>query len=94
MKVFTLAAGLAAGYVLGSRAGRERYEQIVVGYQKVSSHPTVVQAKEQAKQRLTSGVSAVTAKLDPTTPDEQPQLPAGTTDRSRKRQATSPVKSA
>lgn len=75
MKVFTLAVGLATGYVLGSRAGREKYEQIATGYQKVSSHPTVVQAQEKAKQLLTSGAGAVTSKLDPTTPDEQPELP-------------------
>lgn len=30
-----IAVGLAAGYVLGSRAGRERYEQIKSGYLKL-----------------------------------------------------------
>lgn len=29
MRVATLLIGAAAGYVLGTRAGRERYEQIV-----------------------------------------------------------------
>lgn len=32
---FGLVVGLAAGYVLGTRAGRERYEQIKAGAQKV-----------------------------------------------------------
>ncbi|MEN3359353.1 MAG: hypothetical protein V7637_3335 [Mycobacteriales bacterium] len=36
-----LAAGFAAGYVLGSKAGRERYEQIVGASQRVWSNPTV-----------------------------------------------------
>lgn len=30
-----IVVGLAAGYVLGSRAGRERYEQIRAGYLKI-----------------------------------------------------------
>ena len=30
-----IVVGLAAGYVLGSRAGRERYEQIKAGYLKL-----------------------------------------------------------
>ena len=30
-----IVVGLAAGYVLGSRAGRERYEQIKTGFQQV-----------------------------------------------------------
>jgi hypothetical protein len=36
-----LAAGFAAGYVLGSKAGRERYEQIVGATQRLWSNPTV-----------------------------------------------------
>lgn len=39
MKTFLL--GVAAGYVLGSRAGRQRYEQIVRTYHKVVDHPMV-----------------------------------------------------
>ena len=33
--------GAAVGYVLGARAGRERYEQLVRTYQRVSDHPAV-----------------------------------------------------
>jgi hypothetical protein len=36
--------GLAVGYVLGTRAGRERYEQIAKTARKVAEHPTVQQA--------------------------------------------------
>lgn len=39
MKAFLL--GMAAGYVLGSRAGRERYEQILRTYRRLSDHPLV-----------------------------------------------------
>ena len=36
--------GLAAGFVLGARAGREKYEQIVEQARKVMDHPTVQEA--------------------------------------------------
>lgn len=41
--------GLAAGYVLGSRAGRERYEQIKDGVQKVWDTPQVQKQVDKAK---------------------------------------------
>jgi hypothetical protein len=37
----TLALGFAAGYVLGSKAGRERYEQLVAAGRELWSNPTV-----------------------------------------------------
>lgn len=63
MKVLKLAAGFAVGYVVGSRAGREKYEQIAAYARKTSSHPTVVQAQEKAKGLLSTGSQAVVAKL-------------------------------
>ena len=36
--------GLAAGFVLGSRAGREKYEEIATNAKKVWEHPTVQEA--------------------------------------------------
>lgn len=39
MKTFLL--GVATGYVLGSRAGRQRYEQIVRAYRQLKDHPMV-----------------------------------------------------
>ncbi|WP_435583190.1 hypothetical protein [Amycolatopsis thermoflava] len=39
MKTFLL--GAAVGYVLGARAGRARYEQIVRTYRAVADHPAV-----------------------------------------------------
>ncbi|NIH81561.1 MULTISPECIES: hypothetical protein [Amycolatopsis] len=39
MKTFLLGAGV--GYVLGARAGRARYEQIVRTYRAVADHPAV-----------------------------------------------------
>ncbi|WP_327024580.1 hypothetical protein [Micromonospora sp. NBC_01739] len=36
--------GLAAGFVLGARAGREKYEELMVQGRKVLDHPTVQEA--------------------------------------------------
>lgn len=39
MRVFLV--GVAVGYVLGSRAGRERYEQLLRAYRRLADHPMV-----------------------------------------------------
>jgi DNA-directed RNA polymerase subunit H (RpoH/RPB5) len=41
--------GFGAGYVLGAKAGRERYEQIVQLWNRVAGNPTVRQAAERGK---------------------------------------------
>jgi len=60
MMAFVLAA--AAGYVLGARAGRERYEQIARTYRRVAEHPSVQSAAGVAREKV-SGV--VTSKIRP-----------------------------
>ena len=47
-KLGMLAAG-AVGYVLGARAGRERYDQIVAASQRLWSNPKVQEASQQAQ---------------------------------------------
>lgn len=42
-----LLVGLATGYVLGARAGRERYEQIKRLSSEVAKHPALAQILEQ-----------------------------------------------
>jgi hypothetical protein len=42
-----LVAGVALGYVLGTRAGRERYEQIKRAAAEASKHPAVAQLVDQ-----------------------------------------------
>jgi hypothetical protein len=44
-------SGLAAGFVLGSRAGREKYEEIAANARKVWQHPTVQEAAGVAQQQ-------------------------------------------
>jgi hypothetical protein len=51
--------GLAAGFVLGARAGREKYEEIVQKARQVKDHPTVQEAagvvQEQASRLVAEG---------------------------------------
>jgi hypothetical protein len=43
-----LVAGVALGYVLGTRAGRERYEQIKRAAAEARRHPAVAQLVDQS----------------------------------------------
>lgn len=45
----TFVTGFAAGYVLGSKAGRTRYEQIMRQWRSLMGKPEVHQATEAAK---------------------------------------------
>lgn len=49
MKKLTLLTGFAAGYVLGARAGRERYEQIKAGATRFAQNPQVRAAATKAQ---------------------------------------------
>jgi len=49
----TFLAGLAVGFVVGARAGRERYEQIVKASRKVAENPTVQKATRAAGAKAT-----------------------------------------
>ena len=48
----SLLIGFAAGYVLGARAGRERYEQISAGARKLAGNPTVQSAASRAQETV------------------------------------------
>ncbi len=50
-KLFTLTV-FGAGYVLGARAGRERYEQIASGARKVAGNPKVQAASSKAQETI------------------------------------------
>jgi hypothetical protein len=60
-------AGLGAGFVLGTRAGREKYEELVQAARKVRENPTVQEAagvvQEQANKIVSGGRQTVTDKL-------------------------------
>jgi hypothetical protein len=59
--------GLAAGFVLGSRAGRQAYDELVRNVRRVRDNPTVQEAagvvQEQATKLYTQGKETVTDKL-------------------------------
>ncbi|GAA1996061.1 hypothetical protein [Microbacterium ulmi] len=58
-----LVVGLAAGYVLGSRAGRERYEQIKSQWLKVWNTPPVQKQVGKAKELAKSTAMALPSTL-------------------------------
>jgi hypothetical protein len=79
VKLMTFAAGLAAGYVLGARAGREKYEQITAAFDRARSHPAVSQARDAASDLVTTATEAPTPTPTPTpaaapTPTPTPSL--------------------
>lgn len=59
--------GAAVGYVIGARAGRERYEQIALAARKLWDHPTVQEAagvvQEQAGKLYEQGKETVSHTL-------------------------------
>lgn len=71
MSKLTLLAGLGAGYVLGARAGRERYEQIASKVQALLNDPRVQekasQAQHLAKEKAAQAQHAVQDKVSSTT---------------------------
>jgi len=62
--------GLAVGFVVGARAGREKYEELVQNARKVWDHPTVQEAagvvQAQASRFYAEGKDTVSEKLSHT----------------------------
>ena len=58
----TFLAGFAAGYVVGARAGRERYEQIVKLSRKAAESPAVRKATQAAGDKATGLTKAAGQK--------------------------------
>ncbi len=69
--MFRLLIGLAAGYVLGTRAGRGRYEQISKATRAVKNSPVTRKAVQMGRQKLSDSLNT-RPKLEPLEPiDEQ-----------------------
>ena len=64
----TFAAGFATGYVLGTKAGRKRYDTITDGVRRLIDSPAVQETagvlQAQASGALATARSTVTAKLN------------------------------
>jgi len=56
-------SGFAAGFVLGTRAGRERYEQIKKAARQVADNPSVQQAAGAVQAQASELASAAGSKL-------------------------------
>jgi hypothetical protein len=76
MKKLLLLVALGAGYVLGARAGRQRYEQIQQMFMKVKDDPRVQSAAQTAadtarqqapvvKDKITAAASTAAEKVRP-----------------------------
>lgn len=59
-----LLVGLAVGYVLGSRAGRERYEQLKAGAQRLWTNPAVQSQVYRAEQYVRERAPEVVEKVE------------------------------
>ena len=60
-KKLTLLAAAGAGYVLGARAGRQRYEQIAAAASKVRRNPKVQAAATKAQDTVAQQAPVVAA---------------------------------
>jgi hypothetical protein len=94
IRKLTLVVGFGAGYVLGAKAGTQRYEQIVGAFRELAGMPAVQdvthtladtagQIGEKAKATVTEKVAAVGDKV--TGSDDVVDLSAGKTGSSKSR---------
>ena len=57
-------AVLAAGYVLGTKAGRERYEQLVGTYRTLTGHPATKSMIDAGRRKIAQRVSPDPAMVE------------------------------
>lgn len=57
-------AVLAAGYVMGTKAGRERYAQIVGTYKAVTGHPATKTMIDAGRRKIAERVSPDPAMIE------------------------------
>ncbi|MEV4619902.1 hypothetical protein AB0J74_14480 [Asanoa sp. NPDC049573] len=86
--------GLAAGFVLGARAGREKYEEIVQQARKMMDHPTVQEAKGTAQAQANRLVSEGKDRLSHTKIGEKMSTSSGTGNGANTSELTSSTTSA
>jgi hypothetical protein len=68
--VLGVIAVLGVGYVLGAKAGRKRYEQIVGTYRAVTGHPATKSAIDAGRRKIADRVSPDPAMVRLTEIDE------------------------
>jgi hypothetical protein len=67
-------AGFATGFVLGARAGRERYDQIVKAARTVAEHPAVQQAAGAVQAQASGLASAAGTRISSEVRARAPQV--------------------
>ncbi len=72
MRLFWAAAGFAAGYVMGTKAGRERYVQLRQAAADVMNQPVVAQTRAKVTELAGRGLETVAAKAGITVEHEEP----------------------
>lgn len=80
-------AALAAGYVLGTKAGRRRYEQIAGTYRAVTGHPVTRSAIDAGRRKIARHVSPDEGMVTLKTIDEGTSVVAPTDPEPRSRRA-------
>jgi hypothetical protein len=68
MAKLSFLAGFGAGYVLGSKAGRERYEEIKRGYARAKDDPRLQSLAGMAQARADDVLASIRAQLGNETP--------------------------
>lgn len=58
----TFIAGIAVGYIAGTRAGRARYDQLMCYWRQIATHPKVTQAASKASAKATGWTKTAAAK--------------------------------
>ena len=61
--MFRLVLGIGIGYVLGSRAGRERYEQIKRAYAQAKDDPRLQSLAGMAQARADDAVASIRTRM-------------------------------
>ena len=80
-----IAVGLAAGYVLGTRAGRERYQQLTASAKRFADEPSLQRLQEElnglfgsARQRVVDSTSTTVQRVSDQAADKVQQAGQGT----------------
>ncbi len=68
MAKLSFLAGFGAGYVLGTRAGRERYEQIRRAWEHAKDDPRLQSIAGMAQAKADDAVSSLRSKMGSETP--------------------------
>jgi hypothetical protein len=83
-----IAIGLAAGYVLGTRAGRERYQQLTASAKRLADDPSVQRLQEElnglfgsAKERVADSAGTTVQRVTDQAADKVQQARQRTSQR-------------